>query len=117
MNEYVLVVYSNPAPGREDEYNDWYNNQHLRDVLAQPGYVSARRFKLTEFKLDEAMPDPSHQYVAFYNMVTDNPEQALNEMKARVEAGVIGLTDAMAPDFLAFCYGAASALVVEQHNS
>ncbi|MEA3300939.1 MAG: DUF4286 family protein [Pseudomonadota bacterium] len=107
MNEYVLVVYSNPAPGREAEYNDWYNNQHLRDVLQQPGYVSARRFKLTDFKLDDAMPNPAHRYVAFYNMVTDDPEQALNDMKERVNQGIIGLTDAMAPDFLAFCYAAA----------
>lgn len=113
MNEYVLVVYSNPTPGQEDAYNDWYNNQHLKDVLAQPGYISARRFKLTDFKLDAAMPDPSHQYVAFYNMVTDDPEQALNDMKARVEAGIIGLTEAMAPDFLAFCYAAASPMVYE----
>lgn len=108
MRDYVLVVYSNPAPGREQEYNDWYNDQHLRDVLAQPGYVSARRYKLTEFKLDAAMPDVSHQYVAFYFMRTDNPEKALDDMKTRVETGVIGLTDAMQPDFLAYCYEAAS---------
>jgi hypothetical protein len=111
MKEYVLVVHSNPAPGREAEYNDWYNNQHLKDVLAQPGYTAARRFKLTGFKLDDAMPDPSHQYVAFYYMKTDDPERELNAMKERVEAGIIGLTEAMAPDFLAYCYEAASPLV------
>lgn len=110
MGEYVLVVHSRPAPGREQEYNDWYNNQHLKDVLAQPGYISARRYQLTGFKLDDAMPDPSHPYVAFYHMETDDPEKALNDMKARVEAGVIGLTDAMELDFLAYCYEAASPL-------
>lgn len=111
--DYVLVVYSNPAPGREADYNDWYNNQHLKDVLAQPGYHSARRFRLTDFKLDDAMPPQSHQYVAFYYMRTDDPKKALDDMKTRVEEGIIGLTDAMAEDFLAYCYEAASPLVQE----
>lgn len=114
MKEYVLVVYSNPVPGREDEYNDWYNNQHLQDVLAQPEYVQARRYKLTDLKLDPQMPDASHEYVAFYHINTDNPEAALQGMVERVEAGVIGLSEAMAPNFLAYCYEAASPLVVSE---
>jgi len=116
MGEYVLVVYSRPAAGREEEYNDWYNNQHLKDVLAQPGYISARRYKLTKFKLDDAMPDASHPYVAFYHMETDDPEQTLNDMKQRVEAGVIGLTEAMGPDFLAYCYEAASPVNTQENE-
>lgn len=113
MADYVLVVYSSPVPGREDEYNDWYNNQHLKDVLAQPGYISARRYKLTNMKLADEMPDASHPYVAMYYMNTDDPQKALDDMKARVGAGIIGLSDAMAQDFLAYCYEAASPLVNE----
>lgn len=114
MGDYVLVVYSGPTEGREDEYNDWYNNQHLKDVLAQPGYISARRYKLTDMKLADEMPDAAHPYVAFYYMQTDTPKQALDEMKQRVEAGIIALTDAMAPNFLAYCYEAASPLTEQQ---
>lgn len=111
MQEYILVVYSNPVEGKEEEYNDWYNNQHLSDVLAQPDYIQARRYKLTDLKLDEAMPNPHHQYVAFYHLLTNDPDAALKGMVARVEAGTIGLSDAMAPDFLAYCYQAASPLM------
>lgn len=46
MGDYVIVVSSRPAAGREEEYNDWYNNQHLADVLAQPGFKTARRYKI-----------------------------------------------------------------------
>lgn len=111
MKEHVLIVYSSPVPGREQEYNDWYNNQHLQDVLTVPGYRRAQRFKLTDLKLDDAMPDVGHQYAAFYFMETDDPEAALNDLKNRVETGVIGLCDAMAPDFLAYCYEGASPVV------
>ncbi len=46
--KHVLVVMSNPAPGKEQEYNDWYTNVHLGDVLKVPGIVSAQRFKLDD---------------------------------------------------------------------
>jgi len=29
MPRYKMVVYSRPAPDREDEYNDWDQNVHL----------------------------------------------------------------------------------------
>lgn len=47
------VVYSNPVEGREQEYNDWYSNQHLNDLLAIPGVISARRFKLSGTQIGE----------------------------------------------------------------
>ncbi len=37
MPHYAYVVHSNPVAGREDEYNDWYSNRHLADVVAVPG--------------------------------------------------------------------------------
>lgn len=110
MKEYTLVIYSNPAHGKEQEYNDWYNNQHLSDVLTVPGFISARRYKLSDVKLDEAMPEPPHRYVAFYNMKTDNPEAALTDLRTRVETGLIGLSESMDPNFMAYCYEAASEL-------
>jgi len=67
---------------------------------------------VTDLKLAPEMPDTHHQYVAFYHINTDDPDAALKGMVERVEAGVIGLSDAMAPDFLAYCYVAASPLVV-----
>jgi hypothetical protein len=36
--KYILVVMSNPVPGREQEYNTWYDTQHLPDVLQNPGF-------------------------------------------------------------------------------
>lgn len=46
MATHIFDVHSNPVPGREDEYNDWYTNQHLSDVLASPGFVAAQRFEV-----------------------------------------------------------------------
>ena len=33
-------------PEHEEEFNRWYDDEHLPERLEIPGYVSARRFKL-----------------------------------------------------------------------
>jgi hypothetical protein len=80
MGKYALVVLSNPTEGLEDEYNAWYNNQHLDDVVAIPGYSSAQRFKL----LIPMAGDLKHRYLATYDMDAETPEQA--------DAAVVALT-------------------------
>ena len=42
----VLVVTMEVNEADEAEFNEWYNEQHLPERMAIPGYVSARRFKL-----------------------------------------------------------------------
>ena len=44
----ILVVMMDVDPAHEDEFNRWYNDEHLPERLEILGYVSARRFKLEE---------------------------------------------------------------------
>ncbi len=45
----MLVVMTDPvSPDRDTEYNKWYNECHLPDVLEIPGYVSATRYRAFE---------------------------------------------------------------------
>ena len=39
-----FFAFTNPTSGKEDEYNTWYDEHHLKDVINVPGFVSARRF-------------------------------------------------------------------------
>ena len=53
MPRYNLIVLTNPVDGREDEYNDWYTNVHLDDVLKVPGVVAAQRFRRSNHQRDQ----------------------------------------------------------------
>lgn len=64
MTTYVLV-FSDPVEGREEEYNDWYNNVHLREVVAVDGILNAQRFESSEAQVFE---DQSHRYLAIYEI-------------------------------------------------
>jgi uncharacterized OB-fold protein len=61
-----LLVESNSVSGREDEYNDWYSNQHLADLLTIPGFEAAQRFVLSPEKRFPDSPDHPYRYLALY---------------------------------------------------
>ena len=45
---YSWIVYSSPVKGRETAYNEWYDKQHLPDLLKIPGVTSARRYRIAK---------------------------------------------------------------------
>lgn len=90
MAKYSFVVLSNPVRGREDDYNEWYNGRHLADVLAVPGFVGARRFKLA--KPNAKAP---HKYLALYEIETDDLKRTLKDMYGRAGTKAMPISDAL----------------------
>ena len=78
MEKNILVVLTNPVAGKEDEYNRWYSEVHVREVVDIPGFVSAQRFQLTDAQMG---PAGAHRYLAIYEVEGD-PAEALNALKA-----------------------------------
>ena len=98
MARYQFVVYSNPAAGLDAEYNAWYSGTHMQQILALPGVVSARRFKLAALQLREDAP--AHQYLAIYEIETEDLATFIDELMKRAIDGRIQRSAALAPDAL-----------------
>lgn len=96
MGRYVLAVHSNAVAGREDEYNDWYSNRHLDDLLALPGVTAARRMKLADRQL-RGRTQPFN-YLALYEIETDDVNAVIDELFARVGTDRMPRSDALADD-------------------
>lgn len=94
MARYRQIVFTNPVEGREGEFNRWYDEVHLPEVLAVPGFLSATRYAVTQPGGDI----PSHRYVAIYEMEADDPDAVLAEVGARVERGEIAISDTISSD-------------------
>ena len=108
--EYVYVVRSAPVAGREDEYNRWYTDRHLKDVLAVPGFVSAQRFMVADPMAEGA---PTQPYLALYNMRTDDPQAILATLVSLTETGRMEITDAFDQEAVsAVLYEAVTPLVL-----
>jgi hypothetical protein len=69
MARFVFVVFTAPNEGQEDEYNEWYDRQHLADVGHIPGMVSAERLVLADMAPAQTrLP----KYLALYEIETDD---------------------------------------------
>lgn len=91
----LYLVFSNPVDGREDEFNEWYDNVHLKEILATPGMVSAQRYTLRQTEMDRELgTTPAHRYCVVYEM-DDDPDVVMGKIQAGVAAGEIHMHEAL----------------------
>jgi hypothetical protein len=80
----IMVVQSAPVDAaREKEYNDWYDNTHVPEITAVPGFVSARRYKV-----HGAAGSDVPAYLAIYEIEADELTAPAAELRARRAAGL-----------------------------
>ncbi|HWG01194.1 MAG TPA: hypothetical protein VG164_05025 [Trebonia sp.] len=84
-----LIVFSSPVDGREDEYNDWYDNTHLAEFTALPGVVSGRRFQAAPIG-----PGAAASYAAIYELDGD-PRDVLKAMNTAIKSGEMHMSSAI----------------------
>lgn len=88
MAKGIMLVESVPsAPDREDEYNTWYDEIHIPELLALDGIVAARRLRPV---------DGQGPYVAIYELEGDDLQAILDNMIAN--AGQLHMSDALQLD-------------------
>lgn len=86
-----LTVLSNPRPGREQEFNQWYDEVHVPDLLKVPGIAGVERFRLHALP---GAPTAAHGYLAVYELDGD-PEAVLAAMAAHSAESGIATSDAL----------------------
>jgi hypothetical protein len=96
MAIYHLLAFTNAVAGREAEFNRWYTDRHVPDLLALPGFISAQRFALT----NGAGQDQRFSYLAIYEFESDDVNATLAEMRSR--AGTAAMPMSEASDQLTF---------------
>jgi hypothetical protein len=72
----LLLVFSNPVDGREEEFNEWYTHHHLDEILAIDGFVLAQRFRLADAAMTRDTPDAPYRYLALYEVAPGALERA-----------------------------------------
>jgi hypothetical protein len=71
MAKYWFFAFSdNKDPNREEEFNNWYANTHIPDMLQVPGMISATRWEAAEPK-----SNMKRKYLALYEFETDDIAQ------------------------------------------
>lgn len=95
MPTYKMVVFTRPKPGREDEYNDWYQNIHLRELVEFPGIVGAQRYKLS-VRLGTGDAEP---YLSIYDIECDDAQTVAAAIQHAAENKLLTMSDAADLDY------------------
>lgn len=90
--KYKYLVFTNARDGRDDEFNAWYDEIHLPEVVAVPGFTGAERYAIRPQPGD---PEPKHRYLAIYDMETEDVSATLKELMRRGTTGGFRMTDAL----------------------
>jgi hypothetical protein len=101
MGRYTFLVLTNAKAGREDEFNDWYTNTHLDDILRLDGFVAAQRFRIVE---DAHQTPPPHRYMALYEIEADDVALAQKSLAAAGESGEMFISPSLDKDTAAWYF-------------
>jgi hypothetical protein len=85
VEKHLLVVFTRPVEGQEDEYHKWYNEQHLPDVTGLPGFVAGQRYVFDEASRNSLSPAPPFGYLAVYEVADGELEKAKAAVTAASE--------------------------------
>lgn len=90
MAKGIFYVESRPTgPDRDQEYNAWYDEVHIPELLALDGFVAARRLRPVQ---DDG------PYVSIYDLEGDDLAAIIANMIAAAGRGEFQLSDAMQMD-------------------
>lgn len=87
-HRYVMLVFANPIPGKETEFNDWYTSTHMGDLVQLQGWMGAQRFRI----VTNVQPRPSqagytHGYLIIWDLEETDANAALGRMTAAIAGG------------------------------
>jgi hypothetical protein len=88
MAKGIMLVETRPSsPDREQEYNTWYDEIHIPELLALDGIVAVRRLRPV---------NGDGPYVALYELEGDNLQAILDNMIANADQ--LHMSDALQLD-------------------
>jgi hypothetical protein len=89
MAKRLMVALSSAVEGREDEFNEWYENVHIPDICSIDGVLSATRYELEE----GGFPIPQ-RYLTIYEI--DRPgAEVMAAIGEGMGSGAFALTDSI----------------------
>jgi hypothetical protein len=100
--KYKMVVFTNAVDGKDKEFNDWYQNTHLKDIVSIKSFVQAQRFRF-HTNIVPGGTDPA-RYMAIYDIETDDINAALAAMNERASSGRMPLPESMGQPIVGAVY-------------
>lgn len=80
--KHLLLAMTNPVPGREDAYNDWYENTAYPTYKSLPGLVPLGRFRQVDVpQMFSFEMDNQFEYLSLYYFEAEDPVAFMDAIK------------------------------------
>ncbi|MDB6107754.1 MAG: hypothetical protein JWO52_7753 [Gammaproteobacteria bacterium] len=93
MSTHFMFAFAKAVDGRKDELNEWFETQHVPDLLQIPGFVSARRVAVRPLGAREGIP--VWDFMAIYEIDAEDVQAVIKESGVRMASGVIKMSAAL----------------------
>lgn len=104
----VFLAFADAAStDRIAELDHWYDTQHLPDVLDLPGFTAAQRYTTTDINMvGQPWVSENPLLTVYEHMHSDEVAYgaAFGQIRERIAAGTVKMTDAIAPNSLMAVY-------------
>jgi len=101
----LFVVLTNATEGDDDTFNDWYNDRHIPDVLAVPGFIAAQRFTISAAVPGQMSP---WRYLSLYEVAPENLEVSMADLQSRAGTDKMPLSPTLSNDVYATLFARAA---------
>ena len=99
--KHLFLMFTNAVEGRDEDFNQWYDERHVPEVLDQvPGFLAATRYRLDPAQREGQPPAP-YEYLVVYECEED--PQVVHDFLAAT-AGTRPWTDALADAGVGYVY-------------
>lgn len=91
----ILVVHTKPVPGREEEFQRWYSEVHLPEVVRVDGFLAASRFRyVPDGPADEG---PDLPFLAIYDVEPGRIDAARQALADALESSRVAVAEGRTP--------------------
>lgn len=84
---FFFLSFVNGLPGHEQEYDRWYLEHHIHEVLAAPDFVAAQRFTLERALVQDLLPP--FRFMAVYELRSDDLARSIAALESYLASGVM----------------------------
>lgn len=85
MESYCFIIITVGPDEEDDDYREWYEFQHVPDVLDVPGFISAQRFRLEE------EPENMRRYLTLFEIETNDIDRVMATLRQRAGTSLMPL--------------------------
>ncbi|MET0251999.1 MAG: hypothetical protein ABW203_07460 [Novosphingobium sp.] len=93
MPAYRMIMLSQAVDGRDEDYERWYDETHIPEMLQVPGFVAAQRFRIVK----NVAGQTTYPYCTIYEMDGDTPDAVLGAMFQAMQSGKVTMSDTADP--------------------